>query len=224
MVSFIMQGGSLCENAPNLRIDTNNVEIAALMAPRPMMLVSATGDWTKNMLTSEYPAIRNIYRLLGAEEKVTAIQVNAPHNYNQESREAVYGDFAHWLLGRPEKTPLKERTGGIPSLPELMVFFGRQRPANELSESQLVQSLIEQRKKQFEAALPRDAATLRAFKEYFGEALKYSLLAEYPESKEIVSSSPEKTASGGVVTNRLTLSRRGARRQGYDDHSRTRQS
>ncbi|MBO0721973.1 MAG: acetylxylan esterase, partial [Blastocatellia bacterium] len=32
MVSFIMQGGSLCENAPNLRIDTNNVEISALMA------------------------------------------------------------------------------------------------------------------------------------------------------------------------------------------------
>ena len=30
MVSLIMQGGSLCENAPNLRLDTQNVEIAAM--------------------------------------------------------------------------------------------------------------------------------------------------------------------------------------------------
>ncbi|MGH9798754.1 MAG: alpha/beta hydrolase family protein, partial [Blastocatellia bacterium] len=77
MVSFIMQGGSLCENAPNLRVDTNNVEIAALMAPRAMMLVSATGDWTKNMLTSEHPAVRSIYRLFGAEDKLTAIRIDA---------------------------------------------------------------------------------------------------------------------------------------------------
>ena len=30
MISFIMQGGSPCENAPSLRLDTNNVEIGAL--------------------------------------------------------------------------------------------------------------------------------------------------------------------------------------------------
>lgn len=205
MVSFIMQGGSLCENAPNLRIDTNNVEIAALMAPRPMMLVSATGDWTKNMLTSEYPAIRNIYRLCGAEDKVTAIQVNAPHNYNQESREAVSGWFAHWALGRAETTSIKERTGGIPSLPELMVFFGRQRPENELDEAQLTQSLIEQRKKQLQAALPRDAAGLQSFKQQFGEALRYSLMAELPAPAEIISK-PEVAIAD---TQQFTLSRKG---------------
>src|SRR5262245_11983701 len=97
MISFLMQGGSVCENAPNLRIDTNNVEIASLIAPRPMIMVSATGDWTKNTMTSEYPAVRNIYRLFGAEDKVTAVQMDAPHNYNQPSREAVYGWFAHWM-------------------------------------------------------------------------------------------------------------------------------
>lgn len=209
MVSFLMQGGSLCENAPNLRIDTNNVEIASLMAPRPMILVSATGDWTKNMLTSEYPAVRSIYRLLGAEEKVTAIQVNAPHNYNQESREAVYGWFAHWMLSRAESTPIKERTGGLPTLPELMVFLGRSRPAGELNEAQLTQFLIEQRKKQFEEALPSDAATRQSFKQTFGEALKYSLLAEVPQPKEIIASSPQRTTGNGIVTSRQTLSRQG---------------
>src|SRR5262245_53787570 len=142
MISFHMQGGSLCENAPNLRIDTNNVEFGALMAPRPLFLVSATGDWTKNTLTVEYPAIRAIFQLLGVEDKVAAVQMEAPHNYNQESREAVYGSFAHWLTGRPDKTPIKEKGGGVASLSDLMVFFGRPRPANELDEARLSTELI----------------------------------------------------------------------------------
>ncbi|MBI2842242.1 MAG: acetylxylan esterase, partial [Armatimonadetes bacterium] len=37
MISVSMQGGCGCENMPNLRIDTNNVELGALMAPRPMI-------------------------------------------------------------------------------------------------------------------------------------------------------------------------------------------
>ncbi len=209
MVSFIMQGGSLCENAPNLRVDTNNVEIATLMAPRPMMLVSATGDWTKNMLTSEYPAVRNIYRLLGAEDKITAIQINAPHNYNQESREGVYGWFAHWMLERIETTPIKERNAGVPMLPELLVFSGRQRPEGELNEAQLTQALIEQRKKQIEEALPHDKAGLHRYKEQFGEALKYSLMAEYPERSQLLTSTAEITNTEGVTTKRFTVSRPG---------------
>jgi len=36
MVSTAMQGGCNCENAPYLRIDTGNVEFAALFAPKPL--------------------------------------------------------------------------------------------------------------------------------------------------------------------------------------------
>src|SRR5579883_117950 len=54
MVSAIMQGGGDCENAPRLRIGTNNVEIAAMFAPKPMLLVSNTGDWTRNNPTEEF--------------------------------------------------------------------------------------------------------------------------------------------------------------------------
>ena len=34
MISAHMQGGCLCENAPNLRLDISNIEIGALMAPK----------------------------------------------------------------------------------------------------------------------------------------------------------------------------------------------
>ncbi len=42
MVSAMMQGGDYCESAPGLRVNANNVEIAAMFAPKPMLLVSAT--------------------------------------------------------------------------------------------------------------------------------------------------------------------------------------
>jgi hypothetical protein len=211
MVSFLMQGGSVCENAPNLRIDTNNVEIASLMAPRPMMMVSATGDWTKNTMTSEYPAVSRIYKLFDAEDKLTAIQIDADHNYNQPSREAVYGWFAHWFLGKAETTPIKERGNAVAPISDLLVFYGRPRPENELNEAQLTESLIEERKRQLDELRPVDAAGLDRFREQFGEAFRYSLMAEYPKWGEMAVEHLEVKNSPSAVSERLIISRLGAR-------------
>jgi len=207
MISFHMQGGSLCENAPNLRIDTNNVEFGALMAPRPLFLVSATGDWTKNTLTVEYPAIRAIFQLLGVEDKVAAVQMEAPHNYNQESREAVYGSFAHWLTGRPDKTPIKEKGGGVASLSDLMVFFGRPRPANELDEARLSTELIGAASRQLDEWQPSDNTGLSRFQEVFGVALRYSLMAEYPVPASLLSSKPQVSSLNGITKEDFVISR-----------------
>ena len=55
MVSAYMQGGSYCENAPGLRLGISNLDIAATFAPKPMLLISATGDWTKHVPTGGVP-------------------------------------------------------------------------------------------------------------------------------------------------------------------------
>ena len=80
MVSAHMQGGCNCENQGHLRLEVNNIEIASLMAPRPLFLVSASGDWTVNTPELEYPAIKDIYRLYIAEDRVATTQVDAPYN------------------------------------------------------------------------------------------------------------------------------------------------
>ncbi len=69
MISLHMQGGCLCENPPGLRLDLTNVDIAATIAPRPMLMVSATGDWTAETMEVEYPAVRAVYELFGAGDK-----------------------------------------------------------------------------------------------------------------------------------------------------------
>jgi hypothetical protein len=95
MISATSQGG-VCENAPNLRAgwtDFSNMVVGALMAPRPLLIVSATGDWTTDTPTEVYPAIKSIYRLFGAENDVENVHVDSPHNYNKDSREAMHKFF-----------------------------------------------------------------------------------------------------------------------------------
>jgi hypothetical protein len=112
MVAAEFQGGCSCENAPFLRIDLNNCEIAAAAAPRPLLLVSCTGDWTKNVPTLEGPGILEAYRNLGVPDRLRWVQMQAPHNYNLDSREAVYAWFVRWLQNGPDQPKIAE-----PALP-----------------------------------------------------------------------------------------------------------
>ena len=45
-------------------------------------MVSCTGDWTANTPEVEFPAVRAIYSLYGAQNKVSEVQIDAPPNYN----------------------------------------------------------------------------------------------------------------------------------------------
>ncbi len=72
MVSASFQGDDACEMASGLRAGTDNMEIASAMAPRPLLLISSTRDWTRNTPQVDYPAIRGIYELVLAEEPVEA--------------------------------------------------------------------------------------------------------------------------------------------------------
>ena len=132
MVSAIMQGGDLCENAPGLRFGTSNVEIAAMFAPKPMLLVSATGDWTHNVPHEEYPAIQKIYELYGKGDQVEVVQIDEKHNFNQASREAVYQFFAKHHPGLSDSRELKEHDIDIPMLQDLSVLSNRKLPDNAL--------------------------------------------------------------------------------------------
>jgi len=105
MVSYIMQGGCICESAPGLRVGTNNVEIVSTFAPKPLLIVSATGDWTKNVPKEEFPAIQTVYGLFNQTQNVDVVQIDAPHNYNRESREAVYAFFNKTFYNRSGAFP-----------------------------------------------------------------------------------------------------------------------
>lgn len=98
MISSTMQGGCVCENAPLIRFGNSNMEIGAMMAPRPLLMVSTSGDWTRETPHVEYPGIKSIYKLYDAEENVENVHLDYGHNYNKDSREAMYRFFGKHLI------------------------------------------------------------------------------------------------------------------------------
>src|SRR6185312_10522730 len=87
MVGTAMQGGCVCENCSGLRVDTGNVELAAIMAPKPLAM-SGADDWTKEIRTKGLPELKQLYGMLGAAGNVDAkAWLQIPHNYAQPSRE-----------------------------------------------------------------------------------------------------------------------------------------
>jgi hypothetical protein len=96
MISLHMQGGCLCENPPGLRLETTNVEIAATIAPRPLLMVSATGDWTGETLENEYPAVRSVYN---RSARRTASTPCASRPNTTTTRKAVRRCTRGWRAG-----------------------------------------------------------------------------------------------------------------------------
>ncbi len=107
MVSTGMQGGCTCENAALLRVGTNNAEIAALIAPRPLGMTAAD-DWTATMPIDGFPEIQSVYQLLGAPKNVALFpSLHFGHNFNHVSRVSMYGWMnEHLHLGF--RTPVLE--------------------------------------------------------------------------------------------------------------------
>lgn len=137
MVSAEMQGGDICENAPGLRFDTYNVEIAAMMAPRPMFLVSTSGDWTHNTPALEYPTIKKIYDLYDKGAFVGNAHFHFPHNYNHDSRMAVYAFFRKYLSPSVTGPEIVEDEDEPEQLQDMLVFYGRSLPQEAKTYDQL---------------------------------------------------------------------------------------
>lgn len=102
MVSAHMYGGCLCESGMPIHkqgeFETNNVEIAASIAPKPLMIIGDGGDWTKNIPEVEFPFIHNIYELFDAGENTEyAYFKDEVHDYGLSKRTAAYGFLAKHL-------------------------------------------------------------------------------------------------------------------------------
>ena len=90
-------GGCPCESGKPVQLaagGTCEPELAAVMAPKPMLIVSDDGDWTSSVPTLEFPYLQRIYGFYGATDHVRNVHLSGErHDFNRNKRQAVYDFF-----------------------------------------------------------------------------------------------------------------------------------
>ena len=90
-------GGCPCESGKPVQLaagGTCEAEQAAVMAPKPMLIVSDGGDWTSSVPTLEFPYLQRIYGFYDAKDKVRNVHLpNERHDFKENKRQAVYDFF-----------------------------------------------------------------------------------------------------------------------------------
>lgn len=193
MVSTAMQGGCTCENASLLRVDTGNIEFAALAAPRPYAMTGAQ-DWTVDLETKGLPELKSHYAMLGAPDKIDGKFFPFPHNYNQPARSMMYRFFNKWLKS---STAEYQETTYVPLTKEEAYVWtdALPKPADTVeAELSIVRAWDAEFRRQMDALVPRDAAGLDAYRRTVGGA--WDVMIGRPMPKAVVGKERSTTQVG----------------------------
>ncbi len=170
MVSTSMQGGCTCENASLLRVNTGNIEMTALLAPRPVGMTAAD-DWTKELETKGLPQLKKHYELLGVPDNVEGKYFPYPHNYNHPSRVMMFEFFnKHLKLG--VETPIVDRDF-VPLTREEATVWDAAHPKPQYSEDaelKILRAFAKDQDQQFAALKPKNERSLGDYRRVIGGA------------------------------------------------------
>ncbi|MDI3321141.1 alpha/beta hydrolase family protein [Pinibacter soli] len=93
-LSCYMYGGCPCESGMPIHFaggGTDNVEIAAMAAPRPMLVVSDGQDWTDHVPQIEMPYLKRMYSFYGKDALVQNVHLPTEgHDFGINKRTPLY--------------------------------------------------------------------------------------------------------------------------------------
>ncbi len=100
-LSSYFYGGCPCESGMDIFScagRTNNVEIAAMAAPNPQLVISDGADWTDKMPEHDFPYLQKMYSWYNNKENVENVHLpTEKHDFGINKRTAVYRFMAKHL-------------------------------------------------------------------------------------------------------------------------------
>ena len=101
MLSSYFYGGCPCESGANVHGcvgRTDHIELAAMAAPQPQLVVSDGGDWTDRMPEHDFLYLKKMYTWYGKPDNIINVHLpNDKHDFNFNKRKPVYEFFAKYL-------------------------------------------------------------------------------------------------------------------------------
>jgi hypothetical protein len=192
MVSMNMQGGCVCENAPLLRVGTDNVELASLFAPKPEGMAAAQ-DWTHDFETRGLPEMKAIWGLYGEAGNVSGKFFPYPHNDNLHSRELMYNFMNDkFKLGWP--SPVVEKVPEPLKPEQVSVWDGEHPVPGDVADAKAVRAWMTRMSDEALGALEKQPLEYRRV---VREALE-AMVVDSPPTVMDLDGWMEKQAVGGV--------------------------
>ncbi|KAF0175721.1 MAG: acetyl xylan esterase [Limisphaerales bacterium] len=197
MVSTAMQGGCTCENASLLRVNTGNIEFAALAAPRPQGMTTAN-DWTREMVTKGFPELVAHYKTLGAPNNVMLHRgEHFQHNYNAVARSGFYTWVnQHFKLGF--KAPVVERDYQRLTRDQLTVWDSSH-PAPKADDIEFERKLLRWWRDDAEKQLQASAASVDSFRQLAGNGVEAVLGRTFANAGKVAWELKNKADRGNFV-------------------------
>ena len=213
MLSAHYQGGCTCEEGPLLHLGgLSTLDVVGALAPRPVLLPSVTGDWTNQNPDCEIPALRRVWALYNAQDRLGNVHFDATHNYNRDTREYVYAWFVKWLGGKKNAGErIREYDVAPPPREALRLWEDGAFPKTYKRDDALIDALAADAKQPF-ARPPKTASELRKLVKRWQPIYAEVLGTQTPDDVIDVD-----TYRALAENARFTMSTRGIGRHGCDE-------
>jgi cephalosporin-C deacetylase-like acetyl esterase len=133
--SYLQAACCVCEMLPGALRFTEEGDVLGLVAPRALMVISATKDafqFSVGEAKKSLARAKAIFKLYDKEDKITHTIFDSPHAYNQAMREAMYGWMTRWLKGEGDGKPIPEPKHDVEKPQDLACYPDGKRPASFL--------------------------------------------------------------------------------------------
>ncbi|MCC6418398.1 MAG: acetylxylan esterase [Gemmataceae bacterium] len=121
----------VCEVLPGALRFAEEGDVLALVAPRALLVISATRDafqFSVGEATRSIARARPVFRLLDADDRLRHATFESGHAYNQPMREAMYGWMTRWLKNEGAGKPIAEPKHEVEKPEALACFPDGKRP------------------------------------------------------------------------------------------------